>query len=142
MRREGDTLVMYRPHVAMIEVVSPPKRGVYIWGWQGSNPPEERGPIGPGIWVMCGEGDTPVMYRPHVAMIEVVSLPKEGIKIWGRQGSNPPGERGPIGPGIWVMRGEGGTPVMYRPHEAMIEVVSPPKEGIFLWDRQGPIRTG
>ena len=60
--------------------------------WRGPIPQEKEGPIGPGIWVVRGEAGTPVMYRPHVAMIEVV-LPRKGITTYGVW-------RGPIRTGI------------------------------------------
>ena len=139
---KGDPPVMYRSHGAMIDVVSPPKRGLCIWGRKGANPPEDRGPIGPGIWVMRGEGGTPAMYRPHLAMIKVVFPPKEGMILWGRQGPIRTNEVHRDDLKALEIIIEGNPHVMYRYHLAMIKVVSPPKEGYTLCVGKGPIRTG
>ena len=74
----------------MIEVV-PPRKGVSMYGvWRGPIPQEKEGPIGPGIWVMRGEDGTPVMYRPHMAMIKVVNPPDDGYITMGSGGGQSP----------------------------------------------------
>ena len=85
------------------------------------------------------EAGTPVMYRLHMSIIEVVPPPKEGHNPWDLEGANPREKEGPIGPGIWVILGEDGSPVMYRPHVAMIEVVAPRKGLVIYWVWSGPI---
>ena len=63
--------------------------GVKLWGLEGANPQEKEGPICPGIRVVRGEGGTPVLYRPHVAMIELVLPPKGDNNLWGLEGAYP-----------------------------------------------------
>ena len=125
---EGDPAVMYRSHGAMIEVVPPLQGGHNPWGLEGANPPGERGSDWPRNMGGAWRGWYPCNVSPPRCH-DRSGPPRRGVSYHGVwMGPIPQEKEGPIGPGIWVVRGEAGSPVMYHPHVAMIKVV-PPEEG-------------